>query len=215
MKKMYFLLVVLFCINVHAQNTNDNQTLLNKNETETSFFFSPMMNFSSLNGQFLYSIGAGGAILMNNFFIGGFGYFKTNSFTIQSEHFGNESLDLDMFYGGIWSGYSFVKMNVIRPNILVYMAYGRLTSREDHNDSFKHSTLENDESTYQEFYSLTPQFELEVNITPKLAIAAGINYRIVFGADETIYGLSNYDLSGIGGNLRLKIVLGGKMGMCG
>ena len=168
MKKLYSLFImIILLLPVMAQNNEDEfGTLFGDADIRISGFGGPMMNFSSINNQFAHMMGGGGGVIINDFFIGGFGLGNTNNITAN-----NMDYNLELGYGGIWTGYTFYGRRAIHPVFYTLIGWGSITE----------NTPDNNPLIEDDIFLVTPAVEVEFNITRYFRIGVSGNYRIVFG----------------------------------
>jgi len=96
MKKLIIFLMFLSIMGfLSAQNIEVNEFKKN-NEVKTvmnsivihriSGFGGPTMSYSSIKGDFAFFMGGGGGLIINNFFLGGYGEGVTNTMNIGSDY---------------------------------------------------------------------------------------------------------------------------------
>lgn len=78
MKKILIAVVLILSFAGMKAQENGIQTLIGSG-TRISGFGGPTMSFTSINGEFARLMGGGGAVLLGDFFIGGYGEGLTNS----------------------------------------------------------------------------------------------------------------------------------------
>lgn len=175
MKKITLFFLLLFGFQfAHAQQ----ETLVNDLEF-TGGFGGPIMEFSSINDQLTVDIGGGGALILNNFFLGGYGM----GTDFPEYNYDNESYNIRFKHGGLWMGF------VQKPYKMVHF-YG----------SFKigwgKTWLELDREKYHKdnILSVIPEIGIEMNVTKFMRIAITGGYRVVSGVNK-VPGLGNSDFS--------------------
>jgi len=98
MKTVYTLICSFFLIaGLQAQT----QTLFDGDNTYGGFG-GPILEFSQVNGQTVVDVGGGGALVMNDFFIGGYGMGTTDA----TVNFEDQLYDIRYGHGGFWFGYT-------------------------------------------------------------------------------------------------------------
>lgn len=188
MKSIFFALgFMVFTVSAFGQD----ETLLNLSDNiSVGGFGGPMFGIGSINGNSAISGGGGGGIVLNDFFIGGFG----GGASVDGIDIGEVSIDnydVSMGYGGLWLGYSFLDNKVVHPYASLKLAAGGTEA--------SHSNLETmvDE---QSFWLIEPEAGIEVNITSWMKLCLTAGYRGVSGIDEDAL-LNNSDFSGFTGGL--------------
>jgi hypothetical protein len=137
-----------------------------------------------VNGYSTLLTGGGGGVLLNDFFIGGYGMGNTTNITYKNS-------DMSMSYGGLWVGYSHHAKRAIHPAFFLETGWGRIKSPSESGATFN-----------DRIFVVNPEIELEANIARFFRISVGINYRIVGGLDSNSLSFAN--ASGPGANLMFK-----------
>lgn len=198
MKKLTLSLILLLIVGVlFAQKTvsfddfSENNSVSDGNEVQTvmssfelkkiSGFGGPTMSFTSINGEFSVLNGGGGALLINDFFIGGYGEGMSSIY----HQFEDKVSIREFSHGGLWLGYVWAPEKIIHPMISTRCGWGNVKGRYSTNNYF-------DES----IYVVVPSVSAEINITRFCKVNLGVEYRQTFGAN--VNSLKNSDLSSVG-----------------
>jgi len=202
MKKIItFLAVILISLSVAEAQDNssdDFKTIFGSGgETSISGFGGILMDFSTVNGDFGYSLGGEGAALFNkSVFIGLYGQalvnFPNYELTSYSAFLGENitSKKSMMFYhGGIYTGFIFKPNNPIHFGISSKFGWGGVTLLDEF-DQY-HTNSNNDYPDIDLVFVVTPQIDAEMNITNWFKFNLGFGYRFVSGVDATYLTLSD------------------------
>jgi hypothetical protein len=182
MKKIIISALMLLALGGLRAQDSEIQTLFS-GSTRVSGFGGPMMSFTIINGHFAHMMGGGGAVLLGNFFIGGYGEGLTNAIELEGSPY-----DLEFGHGGFWTGYSFMSNKSLHPALSAQIGWGGVAERQDY------TTV----GTPDNVFVFNPAVELEMNFTRFFRLGVGLHYRIVTGASRI---LSNAELSGPGASL--------------
>lgn len=199
MKKAVFLLaaVILFGnINSVKSQEEDTEyrTLFKQNgKTSVSGFGGLIMEFSSVDNQFAYSMGGQGAALFNqSFFIGLYGQGLVNlpkyTFSEIPISTSYEDKSIMFFHGGFYTGFVFTPNNPFHFGVSSKFGWGGITLFDD---IYGHSSYPpGGYYPYPEYavdmvFVITPQVEAEMNITNWFKVNLGFGYRFVTGVDAT------------------------------
>ena len=181
MKKLIIFVFILFMAVPFALNA-DVKTLVPK-DFESGGYGGPAFKFTTIDGQFSFLMGGGGAWLLNHrIMIGGMGFGLASDLT-------SGGRALDMSYGGFNGGYIFFPDNVVHFTTHATIGWGEV-SLQDPSESDK-------------FFVIEPNVDAEVNLLTWVRLCAGVSYRIATGVSG-ITGISNSDLSGLSGTIFIK-----------
>ena len=188
MKKIFVVVLITLSFSGLKAQDSEIQTLFSGN-TRISGFGGPAMSFTTMRGEFAHMMGGGGAVLLGDFFIGGYGEGLTNGISVG----GNR---LDFGHGGFWTGYSFMAARPLHPNISAQIGWG---SAGERSQDYTYYTTDN-------VFVFKPAIELEMNFTRFFRLSVGAHYRVVTGVNPELYSepMSNSDLSGPGASLTFK-----------
>lgn len=150
-------------------------------------FGGPILEFSSINGQLVADVGGGGALILDEFFIGGYGMGTDYPEVIFETEIDGElteiDADIDFGHGGLWFGY----VRDIERKMHLYsslkVGWGRANLEHDIAD------LPSDR-----LFVLTPEIGIELNMTKFFRVGLTGGYRIVNGVSR-LPGLDNQDFS--------------------
>lgn len=136
-----------------------------------------------LSNDLSTSVGGGGALVINSFFIGGYGLASADFDRLYEE---GEVDVLDIGHGGIWLGGTY------QPHSLVHLyGSGRLgwgAINIDLDDNVPYRDLD-------KIFVMTPEIGVELNITRWFRLAGTVGYRYVTGVNDD-RGLKDEDFSG-------------------
>ncbi len=193
MKKTLFMALIL-AIGVSAfSQQKEYRTIFDNKDVRISGLGGPFMQFTSLAGEFGHMMGGGGAVMLNDFFFGGYGLGLTNAIPDYVNQ--NPSDRLTLGHGGFWLGYSLFGEKPIHITLSSLIGWGEFGVMQNY-------------GTYpfvrDKIFVLAPTVEVEVNLTRYLRIGAGASYNLYTMVDQSIHGYSNGDLSAPGGFLSFK-----------
>jgi len=189
-------LAITFCAVIFAQDEESEfRTLFDYEDFRISGFGGPMMSFTTISGEFAHMMGGGGAVLLGNFFIGGYGLGLTTDIRDKNDP-DNVDRKIDFGHGGFWTGVIIKGKSAIHPSIHSTIGWGSVSI----NDNFFDGDIEKDG-----VFVLTPTLELEMNLTQFFRVSVGASYRIVtFVDDLEAYDYKNDDFSGPSAFVSLK-----------
>lgn len=171
-------------LSVIAQD--DFEHLLENRKLSFSIMGGPVVEFSGVHQNFGFSSGGAGAILLNQkLFFGGYGLRLApvigKDVTVDGVDYNN--LEIDFNHGGIWLGYihNYKKLVHMGGSVKfgwgsIELADGRLTVPYVDN-----------------VLVITPQVDVEVNITRWFKINAGGGYRFVTSINEDVFQTNDFN----------------------
>jgi hypothetical protein len=193
MKKALFLALILAtCLTAFSQE-KEFKTVFDNRDVRISGMGGPFMQFTSVAGEFGHMMGGGGAVLLSNFFFGGYGLGLTNAIPDYVNQ--NPSDRLTLGHGGFWLGYTLFGDRSIHFNFSSLIGWGEFGVMQEY-------------GTYpfvrDKIFVLSPTVEVELNLTRYFRIGAGASYNLYTMVDENMHGYTNGDLSAPGGFLSFK-----------
>lgn len=193
MRKLWSLCLIsfLFVVSVNAQEDN---TLFNPKSTNYSIsgFGGPIFSAMPVNSNYGLAFGGGGGIVINNFFIGGFGI--GNNFDNSIVEVNQTAYDVEIGYGGLWLGYSIKDEWLVHPFVSLRSGFGGVELYETSNDDV--------ELMRESMVVLTPEVGLEMNVFRQLKLSTTFGYRWLSDFDSNL--LRSEDYSGMIGTIALR-----------
>lgn len=188
-------LVICFLLVTAAMNAQRDETMFS-NVDRTGAWGGPIFEYSNLDKDVQTTAGGGGALVLNDFYLGGYGMGKVEfSTTFQTD---DRKDNVNFKHGGFWIGYTPLQGKVIHPYASVRLGWGKAR--------FESIDLRNNEklnSLKDNIFVTTPEVGLEVNVFSFFRIAATASYRWVNGIDS-IPTYTDEDLSSFGLGLTLR-----------
>ena len=202
-------LILLFCavtIGIGAfsqiltsppEEEDDFKTIFDGQKIKISGFGGPFMRFGSIDGEFAHFMGGHGGILLNDFYVGGYGMGLTNH--ISGDKY-NQDYTVEFGHGGLMTGINIFGKKAIHPNFYTLFGWGSATIKEDYEDDFDFydNVIDDDES----IFVIEPSLEIEMNFTRFFRVALGGSYRFVTGVD--LVGYDDADFSGPSASLSFR-----------
>jgi len=174
MKKFIPALLLFAAFQLSAQQ----ETLFDEFDIRGAFG-GPILEISSINGEVGADVGGGGALIINNFFLGGYGM-GTDYPQMELD-----GIDYDIRYrhGGFWLGYTHNDLRAVHLYSSVRIGWGKAQLRNDGDTEFE-----------DQHFTLTPELGIELNLTDWFRISFTGGYRWVNGVN-VLPGLDNEDFS--------------------
>ncbi len=156
----------------------------------------PIFEYTNLDTDVETTGGGGGALVLNDFYLGGYGMGKTEFSKILSVD--NRRDNLNFKHGGFWIGYTPLQSKVVHPYASVRLGWGK--ARFNSTDLTSNERLN---ELKDNIFVTTPEIGLELNVFSFFRIAATASYRWVNGIDD-LPTYTDKDLSSFGGTLTLR-----------
>lgn len=152
----------------------------------TGGFGGPLFE-TGLGGDGFNSIGGGGGVLLDGFFLGGYGIGAINDFELAID---NQSELIDFGHGGLWLGYYTPSNALLHFYSSVRVGWGEI----------EHDRFQNLDDG---IFVFTPEAGIELNVTSWFRISTTLGYRLVNGiSDKDRYDGLNLSGPFIGTTLR-------------
>ena len=193
MKKLIALFTIAFVANLANAQENDYRTIFGNSDEPTSVsgFGTVSLDFGSINGDFALMMGGEGAVLFNrSFYVGLYGRGLTTQSTYEYAKY-SPVLQRNIFYeqraafghGGLLIG------AVIHPTKPVHFGFsgkfgvGGISLFDEY--YYDSPNYQNDFVNLGPVYVLTPQIDLELNLTNWFKFRASAGYQYVTSSSLT------------------------------
>lgn len=174
--------IILFATILSFTTLSAQQETLFKHVRVRGAFGGPITEIG-LGNDLNTSVGGGGGIVLNSFFIGGYGLASADF----NDLFENGDLEvLDIGHGGIWLGGAFKPYKLLHVYGSTRLGWGAVNIRL--NDSVPYEDVD-------KIFAATPEIGMELNVTRWFHVAGTVGYRFVSGTRES-NGYTNEDFSG-------------------
>ncbi|MBK8505611.1 MAG: outer membrane beta-barrel protein [Saprospiraceae bacterium] len=188
MKKVLFLFTLLsVSMTVSAQH----ETLFSRARI-IGGFGGPLLEFSNIKGDHTTSMGGGGGLIIDNFFIGAYGVGSLDH--LQYNINNGDDFRMDLAHGGLWMGYTPYTFKLVHPYISTKIGWGFADIR---NDPFKIN------SDGDAIFVFTPEVGMELNLTRFFRMGASLGYRMVSDVDR-LDNYTNKDFSSLTGQITFR-----------
>ena len=182
------LIIIALCL-FGFQGITQVQTLFNRARI-VGAFGGPIVEFSEYNGETITSTGGGGALVIDDFFIGGYGI---GSIDIEDFTNDNDEIRMELGHGGFWLGYTYRSHKLVHLFASTKLGWGGIDIEID----------DEGYSSNDNIFVVTPEVGVELNVFRWFKIAGTASYRSVSGVNN-IAGRSNEDFSGLMGTLTFR-----------
>jgi hypothetical protein len=197
MKKLTVIgLILVLAVQIQAQE-REYRTLVDFDKVRISGMASPFMQFTVVDGEFAHMMGGGGAVLVGDFWFGGYGLGLTNRIQVDVSRYQDYRVGdyLSVSHGGFWLGYSLFGDKPIHVAISSLIGWGQVGVGHEYGYN-----------VYQDgMFVVCPTVEVELNLTRFFRLGAGASYNLFTLVDErNIPGYHSSDFSSPGGFLSFK-----------
>jgi len=159
-------------------------------------FGGPILEFSSINGQLTADVGGGGALVFDEFFLGGYGMGTDYPEIVITREIDGAILDInydiDFGHGGLWMGY--VQQVERKTHLYTDLKIGWGRAELEH---------EKYQLPSDRLFVLSPSAGIELNMTSYFKIALTGGYRFVRGISR-LPDLDNQDFSSPTGSITFR-----------
>lgn len=178
MKKSAMLtMTLLLGLAVQAQH----ETLFN-NARVVGGFGAPIVEMG-LGNDMTTAVGGGGGVVIDNFFIGGYG---VGSIDFERLIEDDDIQEVELGHGGFWLGYTLAPHRVLHLYTSARLGWGAVGIDVSENSSFPEDT--------DNVFVVTPEIGLELNVTRWFRVAGTVGYRYVDGIrDNSPYKSNAFD----------------------
>ncbi|NVN93766.1 MAG: hypothetical protein HXX18_00640 [Bacteroidetes bacterium] len=191
MKEIFLTTVIAFSVfMLNAQNEKPTQYIFGNNGKITvNGFGAPIVEFSSKGGSIAVSTGGGGAVLLNQtFYIGAYGMGLATEHDLEGlkvmqsngEIINYPTMRTSFGHGGFWLGYIHNRKDAFHWVVSTKIGWGSIDLVDADFEKDSHTKVGLDQ-----VFVLTPQIEMEMNLTRWFKINIGAGYRYVSGVDKT------------------------------
>ena len=184
MKKNYlFIAAFLWILNLSAQD----ETLFDRAHV-VGAFGGPFIEYSFTNEEVTTSVGGGGALIINDFFIGGYGIGS-----IDENVFDTNFDRIELAHGGLWFGYTYPSHKLLHLYSSLRLGWGGIGV--NFNDDF---------NTVDGVFVVSPEAGVELNVFGFFRLAATVGYRYVDGINTNRSGVETDAFNGMTGMLTFR-----------
>lgn len=177
MKKL--LITLTLAIMAVGMLSAQTQTLFNRTRV-VGGFGAPIVEIG-LSDNYNTAIGGGGAVLINSFFVGGYGMASLDFEELLTDDGDLESVELA--HGGLWLGFSFPSDKLLHFYGSTRIGWGAIDIAVDRRSN----------ADLDQVFVLTPEIGIELNVTRWFRLAGTIGYRYLDGANEDANALYTND----------------------
>jgi len=203
MKKVLALILFLFTVYiVFPQDTTQLVPSEKNPKIRISGFGGVLSETSILRKHLAESLGAGGALMINNyFFIGGYAMgMASNQYiddlvmpTPDSMYYNGTSLRINYSHAGFWIGGIFFHEKTVHFGVSTRLGWGHIYLTDKYNTSYIYDENSKLNYTNDKVFVISPQVELEIKITPWLKTNIGLGYNFVTGVNFDRFKQSNFN----------------------
>ncbi|MCP4312995.1 MAG: hypothetical protein GY790_17180 [Bacteroidetes bacterium] len=187
-------LILLVTITASSQE-REYKTMIDFDQVKISGQGGPFMQFTAADGDFAHMMGGGVAVLVGDFFLGGYGLGLTNQVSVDRPAFSEYQPGdrLTISHGGFWLGYALFGDRAIHMTISSMIGWGELGVRGE---------LYPENLWPDGIFVMSPTVEVEMNLTQFFRLGVGATYNLYTFVD--LPGYTSSDFSAPGGFLSFK-----------
>lgn len=194
MKNFFLILTTLITAQLFGQS---DQTLFS-DVKRVGAFGGPIFEYSNLDEDVETATGGGGAFVLDDFFLGGYGIGDVELNKPGTENAVDVNERVKFKHGGFWLGYVPMQNKVIHPYTSLRLGWGKARYLKTEAVGGGELSELNDN-----IFVLSPEAGIELNVFSFFRVSATATYRLVNGVDD-VPNYSNSDLSGFGAVLTLR-----------
>ncbi len=184
------MIVLAVAMSLAAALTAQHETLFN-NARVVGGFGGPIVEMG-LGNDMTTSVGGGGGVVIDNFFIGGYGLGSIDFEQLVED---DQIDEIELGHGGFWLGYTLSPHRIIHLYTSARLGWGALGIDVSGNSIFP------DDS--DNVFVVTPEIGLELNVTKWFRVAGTVGYRHLDGVNES-RGYDSDDFNGALANLTFR-----------
>lgn len=155
-----------------------------------SGFGGPIVEFSGFKGEVIPAVGGGGGIMLDDFFMGGYGI---GGLDFRDPDVDLENYQMKLGHGGFWLGYHHQRHKLLHVFASAKLGWGDIDVKYNGNGPRPSDNI----------FVVQPEAGFEVNLFRWFKLAGTVGYRSVTGVNE-IETYSNSDFSGVTGALTFR-----------
>lgn len=172
MKKHLTITLLSFLLPMFAMA--QDQTLFD-DVSRTGAWGGPLFEYSGLNGDVQVATGGGGALILDDFYLGGYGMGDVEFNILRPADDIRERVKFK--HGGLWLGYTPLQSKVLHPYATLKLGWGKARYRS--------TQIDDPEMVLNELkdniFVMTPEMGFEVNVFSWFRMAFTGSYRMVSG----------------------------------
>lgn len=185
-----WILFFALCLSGLSLFGQKQETLFGKSRV-VGAFGAPIVEYNFANDDTQVSVGGGGAVIIGNFFLGGYGMGSTNNTWINDV----EPFKIELGHGGFWVGGTYPSHKLVHFFSSAKIGWGAV------NIEFYDDNVRVDDNVFV----FEPEAGIEVNIFKWFRIATTAHYRWVDGINPTVAGVDRNYYNGFGANLTFRL----------
>lgn len=185
--------LLLFIFSIASTGAFSQTETLFSNIRHVGGFGGPMIEISQINGETIADVGGGGALILNNFFFGGYGM-GTNAPNISIDQ---DVFDINFRHGGLWFGYTYKPQKLVHLYSSFRLGWGQANLIDGAGEKQYADNI----------LALSPEVGIEINLTSWIRVGLTGGYRFVDGInslEEASQDLTDDSFSSPFGNITFR-----------
>lgn len=185
-------LILIFALSLTSFSLfgQQQETLFGKSRV-VGAFGGPFVEYNFANDNTQVSVGGGGAVIVGDFFLGGYGMGSTGQQWIDNV----EPYEIDLGHGGFWIGGTYPSHKLIHLYSSMKIGWGAVGIK------FYDDNTTVDDSVFV----LEPDLGVEINVFRWFRFGVSASYRWVNGIDPSLSGVPSDYYDGFGCNLVFRL----------
>lgn len=169
----HLLLFICLLLTVQFLSAQRDQTLFNRGG-RIGGFGAPIFDYYNIGskGDIDIATGGGGALILGDFFVGGYGVGDIS----RIETLDDGRAEFDLAHGGIWLGFTPLQRSVVHPYASLRMGWGATDVTIRSSGEFTRYS--------DSFLTFSPEAGVEVNVFRWFRIAGTVGYQWFGGIEE-------------------------------
>ncbi|MEN8157680.1 MAG: hypothetical protein ABFS10_12080 [Bacteroidota bacterium] len=177
--------ILALAITAYSQE-REYKTLVDFDQARISGKGGPFMQFTAIDGEFAHLLGGGGAIMVDDFFFGGYGIGLTNRIQADRPEY-RVGDNLSVGHGGFWLGYSLFGERPVHVAISTLIGWGEIGIKGDNFSNIGYP---------DNIFVVTPTLEVELNLTHFFRMGVGATYNLFTFVDLPGYTAGDFSAPG-------------------
>ena len=184
------ILIFVICLTGFSLFGQEQETLFGRSRV-VGAFGAPIVEYNFAQENTQVSVGGGAAVIVGDFFFGGYGMGTTSQNWINNA----DPFEIDLGHGGFWIGGTYPSHKLVHLFSSMKIGWGAVNIR----------FYDDDVTVGDNVFVLEPELGFELNVFRWSRIAVTAHYRWVDGIDPLVSNVSGDYYNGFGCNLTFRL----------